>query len=105
MNLQHADNIRLIYAIGCMVVAFGLSATVVLRWDELAIPERIIRIGLVGEHIAIIYIAWIGIRENFPPNPGSYVLLVAVGVTIIGLTWWMLDLYARTHQTKGTRHG
>lgn len=87
-----ADAFRYIYAALAMLVCAGFTATLVLRWEVLHLGERLLRIGLIVEHMVIIYGAYVAITGNFPPNFVGVAITFALAVVMLGFAVWFGDL-------------
>lgn len=87
-----ADAFRYIYAVLAMLTCAGFTATLILRWEVLHLGERLLRIGLIAEHMVIIYAAYVAITHDFPPTLVGVAVTLSLAVVILGFAVWFGDL-------------
>lgn len=92
---QTADFFRFIYATLSIVVACGLAATIVIRWDLLHRGEKILRVGLIAEHVVITYGAYTALQLDYPPTIVGLAATMALSVTLTGFVVWLADIVTR----------
>ena len=90
-----ADLFRYAYALLAMLTCFGFSLTLVLRWDRLTGGERLLRVGLIAEHAVLIYAAYIGLSNNYPPTLIGLGIAGALGMVVIGLAFKVYGIIDR----------
>lgn len=89
---QTADAFRYIYAALAVLTCTGFAMTLVLRWDVLHLGERLLRIGLIAEHMVIIYGAYLAIDRDYPPSVVGISLTGSLTIVVIGFAVWLADL-------------
>lgn len=87
-----ADLFRYLYAILAVLTCTGFATTLVMRWDVLHPGEKMLRIGLIAEHMVIIYAAYTALNEDYPPTPIGIGLTVSLTVVVGGFAVWIADL-------------
>lgn len=89
---QTADAFRYIYAALAVLTCTGFAMTLVLRWEVLHLGERLLRVGLILEHMVIIYGAYLAIDRDFPPSLVGISLTGSLTIVVIGFVVWLADL-------------
>lgn len=92
IDAQTADAFRYLYAALAVLTCTGFAMTLVLRWDVLHVGERTLRIGLILEHMVIIYGAYLAIDRDFPPSVVGISLTGSLTIVVIGFAIWLADL-------------
>lgn len=92
MNPEHAEQVRYVYAVLAFFVATGFVATLVVRWEHLMKGERILRVGLILEHLVIMYGAYVAIKNDFPPSIVGLLVVMSMIVILLGFLVWITDL-------------
>lgn len=82
---------RYSYLVLAYLCATGFVATLYVRWDELKLGERIIRVGLILEHLFIAYGAFIAIKHGFPGSVVALLLVISMLVMLLGLLVWLVE--------------
>lgn len=91
MNAQGIELSRYAYAVLAFVCATGFVATLYVRWGELKLGERIIRMGLILEHLFIAYGAYVAIRRAFPGSITALLLVLSMLIMLVGLLVWLIE--------------
>lgn len=96
-----ADLFRYAYAALAFLVCTGLTLKLVQRWDVLSLGERVFRLGLVLEHLVLIYGAYVALHRGYPPSSVGAAMTAALVVVVIGLALWLTgfgDCHKRSNE-------
>lgn len=92
MSPELAEFFRWGYAGLSIVCATGFIATLIVRWDELFMWERIIRAGLILEHLVITYAAYVALTPpTYPPTIVGALLTGSMLIIVLGFAVWIAD--------------
>lgn len=83
--------LRVFYAILAALVSAGFTTSLRLRWRSLARGERIIRFGLIVEHIAFVYGAYFALHHHLPASFTLPVVMLSMGLMLLGFADWILN--------------
>lgn len=88
--MHYADFFRVAYAILAVVCSTGFVTTLVVRWDLYHLGERIIRSGLIGQHLILSYGGYIALKNDLPPSAVGALLTASLAIILCGfLVWWV----------------
>ncbi|GAA1909460.1 hypothetical protein GCM10009737_08410 [Nocardioides lentus] len=87
-----ADIVRCVYAALAIIAGCGFVATLIIRWDVLQLGEKILRTGLVVEHVVITYGAYTALQLDYPPTAVGLAMTAALAVVISGFAVWVADI-------------
>lgn len=80
------------YAVLSIVCATGFIATLIVRWDVLHRGEKILRSGLIAEHLVITYAAYVALKTpDFPPTVVGAMLTASMLIIVLGFAVWIAD--------------
>lgn len=99
MSAEAVEFFRYAYAFLSVVCATGFIATLVLRWELLHIGERVLRCGLVLEHLVITYAAYIAIRDDYPQTIVGLLITGSMIVIVGGFVLWFSGALLRDERT------
>lgn len=97
------ETARILYAVLAALVSIGFSASLRLRWDQLARGERVIRCGLITEHGAFVYGAWYALHHHFPASFALLVVLISMTIMLVGFADWLLSDVIPAHRATAAR--
>jgi hypothetical protein len=92
MSPELAEFFRWAYAVLAIVCATGFIATLIIRWEDLDPWERIIRAGLILEHLVITYAAYVALKPpSYPPTIVGAMLTASMVIIVLGFAVWIAD--------------
>lgn len=84
---------RYTYAVLAFLCSTGFVATLTIRWDELKRGERILRSGLILEHLVLVYGGYLAIKSSAPGSITAPLLVLSLSIMLVGfLDWLFTDL-------------
>ncbi len=89
MSAETVETFRYLYAVLSVLCATGFIATLVLRWEVLRRGERVLRLGLVAEHLVITYGAYNAIKLDYPTSAVALLITASMVVIITGFVLWL----------------
>lgn len=89
---EYAEAFRYLYATLSIVVCTGFVATLIIRWDVLRLGEKILRAGLVLEHVVITYGAYTALKLDLAPTIVAPLLTASMAVIVLGFAVWVADM-------------
>lgn len=93
IDAQHADLFRYAYAALAMLTCVGFTMSLMLRWEQLHVGERVLRVGLIAEHTVIIYGAYIALDKDFPPTLVGVLMTSALLLVVTGFFVWFAGIF------------
>jgi len=92
MSVELAEFFRWGYAILAIICATGFIATLIVRWDVLHAGEKILRSGLIIEHLVITYAAYVALKPPaYPPTIVGALLTCSMIIIVLGFAVWIAD--------------
>ncbi len=91
MSAETVETFRYLYAVLSVLCATGFIATLVLRWEVLRRGEKVLRLGLVAEHLVITYGASKAIQDDYPPSVVAVLITASMIVIITGFALWLAE--------------
>lgn len=100
MSPEVAEVFRWAYAVLAIVCATGFITTLIVRWDDLQPWEKIIRTGLILEHLVITYAAYVALQPpSYPPTIVGALLTGSMLIIVLGLATWVADTFRSADTT------
>jgi hypothetical protein len=81
---------RVAYAVLAFACSCGFTTTLYLRWVELERGERILRCGLILEHLAFVYGAYYALHHGLPGNVILPVVVLSMLLMLLGFLDWFV---------------
>jgi hypothetical protein len=99
MDAHTIEVSRYAYAILAVLCSTGFVATLVIRWDVLARGERILRGGLILEHLVIFYGAYVAISHHLTGSVTAPLLVLSMLIMLVGFADWVVNDLAPLHRS------
>lgn len=89
---EAATGIRYAYMALSMLVAALLAGLLVVRWGRLDTGERIVRIGIIGEHITFVYGGYLALSNHLPATDALVWFTVWLIGIVLGFALWGISV-------------
>lgn len=91
MSPEVVEFFRYAYALLAVVCATGFIATLIVRWEVLKRGEKILRFGLIVEHLIITYGSYVALKNDYPSSIVGLLLTASMVVIALGFVVWIAD--------------
>lgn len=92
MTPDTADLFRYVYGILAFVCTMAFTTTLIVRWPEWKIFDKVLRIGLLLEHLTLTYASYVALNaENAPVSYVGAMLSCSMLVIVFAFLLWLVD--------------